>query len=212
LEISEKPVLSEFVVRLTHRSSILIAAIALVLSGAPARAASYEALRAAKPDMFAATTGLRIDRQRAPTPDDIPPPARRADAGKARQLIADSAIAIDVLGAAQSRYDELDGTWLVNSQRQSLPGAIWLPEVGRGTLTDEMRAYFQDNLARLSEGDKTRPLLIFCVADCWMSWNAAQRAATFGYTNVHWFREGTDGWRDMGWELEPVDPVPVNVD
>lgn len=169
-------------------------------------------IRNANPQMFEATTGYRIDRQRAPTPDDIPPPARRASAEEARMLMANGASAIDVLGAAQSHYDELDGTWLVSRQRQSLPGATWLPEVGRGTLTSEMDAYFRDNLDRLSNGDKSRPVLVFCVADCWMSWNAAQRAASYGYRNVHWFREGTDGWRELDWPLEPVDPVPVNVD
>ena len=189
-----------------------VAALVAALLAFPAYAASYKDIHAARPEMFDAATGYRIDRQRAPTPDDIPPPARRADAAKARQLIADGAIAIDVLGAAQSRYDELDGTWLVGTKRLSLPGATWLPEVGRGTLTDEMHAYFRDNLERLTDGEQSMPLLIFCVADCWMSWNAAQRAAGYGYTNIHWFREGSDGWRDMGWELEPVDPVAVNID
>lgn len=195
-----------------HKRLLAAATLATALFASPAQSASYKDLHAARPEMFDAASGYRIDRQRAPTPDDIPPPAQRANADKARQLIAEGAIAIDVLGAAQSRYDELDGTWLVSKRRLSLPGATWLPEVGRGTLTDEMQAYFRDNLERLTEGEHATPLLIFCVADCWMSWNAAQRAASYGYTNVHWFREGSDGWRDMGWALEPVDPVAVNVD
>jgi len=45
-----------------------------------------------------------------------------------------------------------------------------------------------------------------------MSWNAAQRASSMGYTDVNWFRLGTDGWLDEGWELAPVTPVPVDVD
>lgn len=34
-------------------------------------------------------------------------------------------------------------------------------------------------------------------------------AAEVGYERVYWFAEGTDGWLDEGWRLEPVDPVPV---
>jgi rhodanese-related sulfurtransferase len=28
-----------------------------------------------------------------------------------------------------------------------------------------------------------------------MSWNAAKRALSYGYTNVAWYPEGTDGWQ-----------------
>ena len=121
-------------------------------------------------------------------------------------------LAIDVFGAAQSRYDELDGTWLVSKTRYSLPGAIWLPEVGRGRLAKEMQDYLAGNLQRLTSFDKDHPIMVFCVADCWMSWNAAQRISELGYTQVYWYRLGTDGWQDIGEPLHPVDPVPVAVD
>lgn len=119
---------------------------------------------------------------------------------------------MDVFGAAQSRYDELDGTWLVSEPRLSLPGAVWLPETGRGVLTDEMAEYLFENLTTLTEGNYARPLLVFCVADCWMSWNAAQRVAALGYERVYWYRLGTDGWLDLGETLVPVEPVPVNTE
>ena len=179
---------------------------------APAFAESYASIRDRLPDLFHPETGLRIARQRAPTPDDVPAPARLADTAKAASLIAEGAIAIDVFGALQSRYDELDGTWLVGTPRESLPGSIWLPEVGRGTLDDEMARYLSDNLARLTGGDTAHPILVFCVADCWMSWNASQRIALLGYEQVYWYRLGTDGWLDAGYELVPVTPVPVNTD
>ena len=38
-------------------------------------------------------------------------------------------------------------------------------------------------------------LVIYCQADCWMSWNAAKQALSYGYTNVAWYPEGTDGWQ-----------------
>ena len=185
---------------------------ALLLSSPPVLAAEIADIRAKNPHLFHDQTGFRIERQRAPTPDDIPPPSRLIDAHQALSFMEEGAVFIDVFGAPQSRYDELEGTWLVKDPRESLPGAIWLPEVGRGSLTADMQSYLETNLERLTKGDPTRPLVVFCVADCWMSWNAAQRIAQLGYENVNWFRLGTDGWLDEGWALEPVTPVPVNVD
>ena len=193
------------------RMALAGAGVLILLSGL-ATAKTYRQLQADQPELFHPQTGYRIERQRAPTPDDIPPPSLRVEADEARKLLGKGAIAIDVLGAAQSRYDELDGTWPVNEQRFSLPGAIWLPEIGRGTLTGPMQAYLVSNLERLTGGDRAVPLLFFCIADCWMSCNAAQRAASLGYRNTYWFPEGTDGWQQHGWPLDAVEPVPVNVD
>ena len=173
--------------------------------------ASTEAHRTKRPDLFHAQTGLRIARQRAPTPDDVPG-AVRVSAKQTRDIAGTGAILLDVGAAAQSRYDDLDGTWLVRGQHQSLPGATWLPETGRGILTPEMQSYLRSNIERLIEGDASAPIVVFCIADCWMSWNATQRLTAMGYTSVHWFAEGIDGWLDEGWELAPVDPVPVKVD
>lgn len=167
--------------------------------------------RKADPALFHSETGYRIDKQRAPTPDDIPGPAKVVTAVEARSLIEDGALPLDVSAAAQSRYDELSGTWLVSEPRMSLPGAVWLPETGRGTLTDEMQTYLAQELA-VSSGSLDRAIVVFCVADCWMSWNAAQRIASLGYTEVHWFPLGTDGWIENGWPLYPVEPRPVAVD
>lgn len=178
----------------------------------PVQAAPYADHQARRPELFDPETGYRIGRQRAPTPDDIPAPAVLVSPEEARDLLNDGAVALDVFAAQQSRFDELDGTWLVSKQRLSLPGAVWLPEVGRGQLGDEMEDYLAINLERMTQGDKARALLVYCVADCWMSWNAAQRIAALGYSRVYWFRLGTDGWLDIGEDLVPVEPVPVNVD
>ena len=129
-----------------------------------------------------------------------------------RALMAKGAVAIDVFGVANTRFDEFDGSWTVAKQRYSIPGAVWLPEVGKGAPPRDILTYLDDNLARLTRGDKGCPLIFFCIADCWMSWNATQRATALGYTNAHWFAEGTDGWMDEGWALEAVNPVPVGVE
>ena len=197
----------------TSRCSDPVRALAaLLILVAPAFAETSREARERRPDLFHPETGYRIDRQRAPTPEDVPGPARAVSAEEARALIEAGAVAVDVMGAAQSRWDDLDGTWLVWKPRPTIAGAVWLPETGRGAPPPEIERYFAENLARLTEGDLARALVFFCVADCWMSWNAAQRAAALGYSDVSWFRDGVDGWRDRGWPLAPAEPVPVKLD
>jgi PQQ-dependent catabolism-associated CXXCW motif protein len=50
--------------------------------------------------------------------------------------------------------------------------------------------------------------VVFCRADCWMSWNAARRLASQGIRHVRWLAEGIEGWHDSGARLVPATPVP----
>ncbi len=207
MEISEAPVLMP---RLFQRR-LLLTSLTCCLVPTHIFARSAASHRESHPHLFHPKNGLRIERYRAPVPDDVPG-GTRITAQKVKALLEKPAALVDVFGAASSRFDELDGTWLVSKQRQSLPGATWLPEVGRGSSGAEMQAYFAENLKRLTGGDKNCPLILFCISACWMSWNAVQHATALGYTRIYWFAEGTDGWLDEGWDLAPVDPIPVNVD
>lgn len=182
------------------------------LFAAPLRSAPYDALQSARPELFDPATGYRVDRHRAPTPEDIPPPAQVVDAQQVRDLLARGALPLDVYGAAQSRFDELDGSWLVSKPRKSLPGALWLPETGAGAIEPAILSYLTDNLRKATAGNRDHPIVVYCISDCWISWNAAQRVVGLGYTQVFWFRNGTDGWLDIGGSLDVVQPVPVAVD
>ncbi len=91
-----------------------------------------------------------------------------------------------------------------------MAGSVWLPDVGKGTLTPALETYFQTNLTALTGGNKARPIIVYCQADCWMSWNAVQRAASYGYTALHWYRDGTDGMRDWDVPQVPATPVPMS--
>jgi PQQ-dependent catabolism-associated CXXCW motif protein len=71
-----------------------------------------------------------------------------------------------------------------------------------------MESYFRTNLERISDGDRGKILIFYCLKDCWMSWNAAKRAQSFGYTRINWYPEGTDGWEAAGLPLEENRPVP----
>ncbi len=55
---------------------------------------------------------------------------------------------------------------------------------------------------------RARPLVFYCLKDCWMSWNAAKRALELGYKNVDWYPEGSDGWAAAGLPLEKRTPEP----
>jgi PQQ-dependent catabolism-associated CXXCW motif protein len=72
-----------------------------------------------------------------------------------------------------------------------------------------VQAYFEQGLARATQGDKSKPLVFYCRKDCWMSWNAAKRALALGYGAVNWYPDGTDGWAEAKQPLEPREPEPL---
>lgn len=161
--------------------------------------------------LFDPDTGYRVGRYRSPTPDTAEG-GTRINVEALQQLVEkQQAILIDVMAAEGVGPDPLDGHWVVSKPRDNIPGSIWLPEVGTGTLDETMTAYFREQLLELSGSDNTRALVFYCVADCWMSWNATRRAAEWGYTNVFWYAEGTDGWVENDLPLAPSTPVPVTI-
>ena len=173
--------------------------VSVPAAGTPARAAG-------EPDVDA-ETGFRMERYRAPVPDSVPGGVT-LDTGEVRErLDAGTIVPIDVFPPKGLGADPLDGSWIVSEPYETIPGATWLPEVGRGFLTEEHVDYFRRNLVRLTGDDLAAPLLFFCTADCWQSWNASKRASGWGYTGVHWYPLGTDGWRERGGTLVPARPL-----
>ena len=123
-----------------------------------------------------------------------------------------TAIFIDVL-PRRSRPAQLPkGTIFRIPKRMNIPGSVWLPNVGFGVIPPNVDAYFRANLHTLSGGDKAKPLVIYCLENCWMSWNAAKRALRYGYGNIYWYPEGTDGWVRQDGPLELSHPVPLKTD
>ena len=92
--------------------------------------------------------------------------------------------------------------------RFNIPGSIWLPDTGYGRLAPSTEDYLRQSLARVTKGNKNVLLVIYCQADCWMSWNAAKRAISFGYSNVAWYPEGTDGWTFYDLPTQESQPEP----
>lgn len=118
---------------------------------------------------------------------------------------------IDVLPQAPKPANLPEGTIWRDKPRMTIPGAIWLPNVGYGAIADVTADYFRRGLVQASGGDPSHPIVIFCLEDCWMSWNATKRAVEWGYSNVYWLPQGTDGWSLWDYPLErvvPLEPQP----
>ena len=90
--------------------------------------------------------------------------------------------------------------------RESIKGAVWLPNTGYDALDDATQGYFFASLALLTKGDKDAPLVFFCMRDCWMYWNAGKRAIDSGYGRVFWYPGGSDGWAAAHWPTERIHP------
>ncbi|MET0430667.1 MAG: rhodanese-like domain-containing protein [Microvirga sp.] len=152
-------------------------------------------------------TGYRMQNYRAPV--NLPVQGgRRVEIGEVDALIKAGAVLVDVM-PQRGGYDPETGAWRIVDKRETIPGAVWLPNTGTGHLEARLASYFAGSLSRLTNGEKSRPLVFFCKADCWMSWNAVKRAADLGYSRVSWYADGTDGWTDADRVLVEVVPAPV---
>ncbi len=152
--------------------------------------------------------GYRMNDYRAPVPKTLKG-AKVVDAEAAGVLHDDaSAILIDVYPQAPKPPGlPANAVWRT-PKHHSIEGAVWLPNVGYGKLAAGPEGYFKSSLERLTGGAKDKIIVFFCLKDCWMSWNAAKRAMAWGYNNVVWFPDGTDGWQNLGNLLVEVKPEP----
>ena len=155
--------------------------------------------------------GYRIDGFRGPVPNMVPGAATvtTEDVKKLLETTRTSPVLIDVLPSPPKPKGLAPTSLWLPPTRHNIPGSVWLPNVGYGRLSDALDRYFQVNLERLTGGDKSRSIVIYCLADCWMSWNAARRAAEYGYSRVLWYPKGTDGWEFAEHPLEAAKPLPM---
>lgn len=152
--------------------------------------------------------GYRLEDYRKPVPATLTGARGVLTASTANQLRDQGGVFIDVYPRAPKPPNLPASTLWREPPHRSIDGASWLPNVGYGVLADHVRAYFEANLAKLTGSDRTKPVVFFCLRDCWMSWNAAKRAIAMGYTSVYWFPEGTDAWEEHGYPIVIVSPTP----
>jgi PQQ-dependent catabolism-associated CXXCW motif protein len=152
--------------------------------------------------------GFRTDDYRATVPATLVG-ARVLATGEAEAIWrAGTGVFIDVLPHPPKPQGLPAGTIWREKPHLNIPGSVWLPDTGYGTLAATTEEYLRQGLARASGGDKTRLLVLYCQANCWMSWNAAKRALSFGYSNVVWYPDGTDGWQVANLPLVESQPEP----
>jgi len=154
-------------------------------------------------------SGYRTHDYRAPTPAGLAG-ARVITTAQAEALWQDkAAIFVDVMPRAPRPPNLPPGTIWRDRPRLNIPGSIWLPDTGYGDLAPATEAYLRTHLEDVAGGDRTKLLVIYCLKDCWMSWNAAKRILTMGYVNVAWYPEGTDGWTDALLPVADAQPAPA---
>lgn len=150
--------------------------------------------------------GFRRARYRAPV-DRAPTPAATLPLARALALRPGrDALFLDVLPAEGARPDPASGVWRGAPPHQTVPGARWFPEVGRAAPDPVLWAGFLAAVRRAQARHPRWPVVVFCRADCWMSWNAARRLALAGVPRVAWFAEGIDGWHDARRPLASATP------
>ena len=176
---------------------VICLALAAILSAAPARAAEIT-----EPE------GYRLEDYRAPTPATLRGASVIGTEEAAKVWRSRSASFVDVMPRPPRPRNLPEGTLWRDKLRSNIPGSIWLPDTGYGELASSMAGYFANGLDKASHGDRTRMLVLYCLADCWMSWNAAKRALALGYSNVAWYPEGTDGWQAALLPLQDSTPEP----
>ncbi|MDO5704390.1 MAG: PQQ-dependent catabolism-associated CXXCW motif protein [Paracoccus sp. (in: a-proteobacteria)] len=153
--------------------------------------------------------GFRGAPYNAPVPATLAG-ARVVDGSQALDLSEQGVPFIDAMPRVTRPKGLPPGTFWRQPVHLTIPGAIWLYDTGYERLAPVEQARLEAGLAAATGGDRAAPVVIFCRADCWQSWNAAKRAVDLGYTGVIWFPTGTDGWLDAGGAdlitAEPADP------
>jgi PQQ-dependent catabolism-associated CXXCW motif protein len=170
--------------------------VAVLVAATPCLAAVPE------PDSY------RMDHYRAPVPDTVRGASVVHTADLSKLIASQHPILIDVLPAPAPPADPRPGLPRMPLPHADIPGSIWLPDVGRGAITPQADAWFRTQLAQATHGDKTMPVVFYCLSNCWMSWNATKRAVGYGYTHAIWYPEGADGWQAAGDPTQAAHPVP----
>jgi len=148
--------------------------------------------------------GYRTALYRSPTPHQVEG-AQVIDTATLQGLLGQQPrpVLVDVY-----RRQWLQGRFIEDHPHTNLPGSYWLANTGDGELSPPWQAYFARHLQKATGGHVDQPLVFYCRADCWLSWNAVKRAATLGYKNLDWYRDGLDAWQNAKLPLQAAQPEP----
>jgi PQQ-dependent catabolism-associated CXXCW motif protein len=116
------------------------------------------------------------------------------------------AILIDVSGSPRRPEKLAPGAPWLPLPHRAIPGSLWIPDVGLGEVPVSVDDFFRQRLAEATGDHLSRPVVIYCHRSCWLSWNAAKRAISYGYRNVYWYRDGIEGWKAAGYGTAVLEP------
>lgn len=150
----------------------------------------------------------RTDAYRSPVPLTLKGATVLSSSEAAKIWSEKRAVFIDVYPHPPKPVGLPAGTIWHEASHMTIENAVWLPNVGFGILSAQYDDYFRRSLKMLTGDDQKKPLIFFCLRNCWMSWNAAKRALSYGYSNVSWYRDGTDGWQEIGGLVVSGHPLP----
>jgi PQQ-dependent catabolism-associated CXXCW motif protein len=180
---------------MTRRAVVLAMILASAAAGnAPSQTAPPE------------PSGYRMQDYRVPTPATLVG-ARVVSTAEAAEMWKAGAAFVDVLPHAPRPANLPPETIWREKVRRNVPGSIWLPDTGYGALSKATENYLRKGLERITNGDRSKWIVIYCLRNCWMSWNAAKRTLAMGYEHVSWYPAGTDGWQDAGLPLQEAEPA-----
>ena len=152
--------------------------------------------------------GYRTEEYRAPVPDTLTGARVLTTADAEAIWRAKTGLFVDVLPRAPKPANLPAGTIWRDRPRLNIPGSIWLPDTGYGKLAPVTEDYLRHGLERATGSNRAALVVIYCLANCWMSWNAAKRIQTYGYSNVAWYPDGTDGWEHANLPMVEAQPEP----
>ena len=114
---------------------------------------------------------------------------------------------IDVSSAPRRPDNMAPGAPWLPLPHHAIPGTLWIPGPGAGEIPAPVESFFRQQLAKATDNDPTRPVVIYCHKSCWLSWNAAKRAISYGYPHVYWYRDGIEGWKAAGLATAVIEPL-----
>lgn len=146
--------------------------------------------------------GYRQTLYRSPTPPGVDH-AQTVDTAQLQALLQQSRppLLIDVY-----KRPWLNDRFVATEPHANLPGSHWLANTGDGALDSAWANYLRRHLQRLTAGDLDHPVVFYCRADCWLSWNAVKRASALGYRRLYWYRDGLDAWEGAGLPVSAATP------
>jgi PQQ-dependent catabolism-associated CXXCW motif protein len=109
-------------------------------------------------------------------------------------------VVIDVSPAPAKPPHMAPGMPWLPSAHQDIPGSIWLPNAGQEVLQPNRAAAYLRKVKVRATPDK--PIMVYCHANCWGSWNAAKVLVQAGYHHVAWFPGGIETWSAADYTLQ----------